>query len=129
MRGAGGTDGGTVTFLLGLAMMVVGGYLLLNSIIVRPAFGMGMAAFRVGGVPVTTGMILVPFAFGVALIFYRGASKFGWFLAIGSVLAMVGGVIANLTIQFAALSIFDILIIFLLFFGGLGLFLRSLLES
>jgi hypothetical protein len=29
-RGAGGTDGGTGTFLIGLIMMIGGGYLLLN---------------------------------------------------------------------------------------------------
>ena len=55
-RGAGGTEGGEVSFLLGLIMMIGGGYLLLQSIIVRPAFGMGMVAFHAGGVPVTSGI-------------------------------------------------------------------------
>ena len=60
-RGAGGTDGGTGSFLIGLIMMVGGAYLLLNSIIVRPNFGLGSVAFRVGGLPITSGMVLIPF--------------------------------------------------------------------
>ncbi|SHG63693.1 hypothetical protein SAMN05444003_0259 [Cognatiyoonia sediminum] len=126
MRGAGGSEGGTLTFFIGLAMMIAGGYLLLSNIVIRPVFGFRTAAFNIGGFGITTGMILIPFIFGVGLVFYNSSSKFGWGLAIGSVIALVAGVIANLNIQFAALSIFDLLVILILLFGGLGLFLRSL---
>lgn len=126
MRGAGGSEGGTVTFFIGLAMMIAGGYLLLSNIVIRPVFGFRTAAFSLGGFGITTGMILIPFVFGVGLVFYNGQSKLGWLLAIGSVIALVAGVIANLNIQFAALSIFDLLVILVLLFGGIGLFLRSL---
>lgn len=126
MRGAGGTDGGTFSFLIGLAMMVAGGYLLLSNIVIRPVFGLRTTTFAFGGFNLTTGMILIPFIFGVAMIFYDSRMKFGWFLAIASVIALVAGVIANLTLQFAALSIFDLLVILILLFGGTGLFLRSL---
>ncbi len=126
MRGAGGTDGGSLTFFIGLAMMIAGGYLLLSNIVIRPIFGFRTAAFNIGGFGITTGMILIPFIFGVGLIFYNGQSKLGWVLAVGSVIALVAGVISNLTIQFAALNIFDLLVILILLFGGIGLFLRSL---
>ena len=126
MRGAGGSEGGTLTFFIGLAMMIAGGYLLLSNIVIRPIFGFRTAAFNVGGFGITTGMSLIPFVFGVGLVFYNSKNKFGWLLAIGSVIALVAGVIANLNIQFAALSIFDLLVILILLFGGLGLFLRSL---
>ena len=125
-RGAGGTNGGEGSFLIGIAMMIAGGYLLLNGIIVRPTFGLGMVAFRLGGIPVTTGIILIPFIFGVGLIFYNAKNWLGWLLACGSVIALVAGVLANITFQFAAISAFDLLIILILTFGGLGLFLRSL---
>lgn len=126
MRGAGGTDGGTGTFLIGLAMMIAGGYLLLSNIIIRPVFGFGTSAFNVGGFSVTTGMILIPFIFGVGLVFYNSRNWIGWLLAIGSVIALVAGVIANLTLQFGRLNAFDLLVILVLLFGGVGLFLRSL---
>ena len=125
-RGAGGTSGGEGSFFIGIAMMIVGGYLLLNGIIVRPNFGFGMTAFRMGGVPITTGMVLIPFIFGVGLIFYNSRNWLGWLLACGALIALVGGVIANITLQFSAMSVFDLIIILILTFGGLGLFLRSL---
>ena len=128
-RGAGGTDGGTLTFLVGIAMIICGGYLLLNAIVVRPNFGFGTRVFGIGGVPVTTGMILFPFIFGVGFIFYNARSWIGWALAGGSVLAMVAGVIASLRIQMAAMSIFDLMVILILLVGGIGLSLRSLRES
>ena len=125
-RGAGGTDGGTGAFILGLIMIVAGGYLLLNSIVVRPTFGLGMGIFSVRGVQVTTGMVLIPFIFGVGLIFYNSRNWAGWALAVGSIIAMVAGVIANIRLQMTGMSIFDLLMIFILLFGGIGLFIRSL---
>lgn len=126
MRGAGGSDGGAGQFFIGLAMMVAGGYLLLNGIIIRPQFGLGMGLFRMGGVQVTTGMVLIPFIFGVVLIFYNARSWIGWALSAGSLIALVAGVIASIQLTMGRMSAFDLLIILVLFFGGLGLFLRSL---
>lgn len=129
MRGAGGSDGGTGLFLLGLAMMVAGGYLLLNGIIIRPQFGLGMGLFRMGGVQVTTGMVLIPFIFGVVMIFYNARLWVGWALAAGSLVAIVAGVIASIQLTLGRMSVFDLLVILVLFFGGLGLFLRSLKRT
>ena len=128
-RGAGGSDGGTGAFLIGLIMMVGGGYLLLNGIVVRPVFGFGSRMFGIGGFPVTTGMILIPFMFGIGMIFYNGRNWLGWALAAGSLVALVFGVIANMTLQFARMSAFDLIVILVLLVGGLGLFLRSLRKS
>lgn len=126
MRRAGGTQGGEFSFLIGIVMMIAGGYLLLSNIVVRPTFGLGTRAFGMGGVNITTGMLLIPFMFGIAMLFYDSRTKIGWFLTIGAVIALIAGVISNLTLQFAALSAFDLLVILVLLFGGIGLFLRSL---
>ena len=125
-RDAGGTNGGAGSFFIGLAMMVVGFYLLLRGITVRPQFGMGGQMFSVGGFPVTTGMILVPFVFGVGFIFYNGRSILGWFLAIASILSLIAGVIASINFSLVGISAFDLIVILVLLFGGIGLFLRSL---
>jgi len=127
-RGAGGTDGGTGSFLLGFVMICAGGYMLLNGIIVRPQFGMGMVAFRLGGLPVTSGMILVPFMFGVGMIFYNARNYIGWGLASASLIGLVFGVIANINLQMVRMSAFDLLVILVLLVGGIGLFLRSLRD-
>lgn len=125
-RGAGGTDGGTGNFLLGLIMMCGGGYLLLRGIIVRPSFGLGTVAFSFGGFAVTSGMILIPFMFGIGMIFYNSRNYVGWLLAIGSIVALVFGVISNINLQLTSMSAFDLLVIIVLLVGGIGLFLRSL---
>lgn len=126
MIGAGGTKGGTGQFVIGLLMMVGGFYLLLNAIVVRPGFGFGARVFAVGGLPITSGMVLIPFGFGIGLVFYNSKNWLGWGLAIASLVALIFGVIANTTLQFARLSAFDLLVIIVLLTGGLGLFLRSL---
>jgi predicted outer membrane lipoprotein len=125
-RGAGGSDGGTGTFLLGLIMMIGGGYMLLNGIVVRPNLGFGSRMFGIGGFPITSGMVLIPFMFGVGMIFYNARNWIGWILAAGALLALVFGVIANMTLELARMSAFDLLVILILCVGGLGLFLRSL---
>ena len=125
-RDAGGTNGGAGSFFIGLAMMIVGFYLLLRGITVRPSFGMGGQMFSIGGFPVTTGMVLVPFAFGVGMLFFNGRSIAGWFLSIASILSLVAGVIASINFSLVGISAFDLIVIFVLLFGGIGLFLRSL---
>ena len=132
MRGAGGTNGGVGQFLLGLAMMCGGFYLLLNSISVRSSFGFGSRLFGgtgFGGFGFTTGMVLIPFMIGVALIFYNARNIAGWVLALGSLVALIFGVIASVSFGFQAMSAFDLIVILVLALGGLGLFLRSLKAS
>lgn len=126
MRGAGGTDGGLGSFLIGFVMMCSGFYMLLNSIVVRSNFNFGHSLYRMGGFNVTSGMIMIPFIIGMAIIFYNSKNYIGWFLAGGSLAAFIFGVISNINFSMRHMSAFDLIVIFVLAFGGLGLFLRSL---
>ena len=125
-RGAGGTRGGEGNFFIGIVMMIAVGYLLLRGIMVRPQFGVGNAMYSIVGFPVTTGLVLVPFAFGVGMIFYNSRNWIGWLLAGGSVVALVVGVIASINFTLVRMSAFDLLVIIILLVGGISLFLRSL---
>jgi len=125
MRGAGGTEGGYGAFLIGLVMMCGGFYLLLNSIVVNSHFGMGMRLYNIGGFGLTSGMLMIPFLIGIGLVFYSAANWLGWLLVIGSLVALVFGVLATTNFTFRAMSAFDLIVILVLSFGGLGLFLRS----
>ena len=129
MRGAGGTDGGEISFLLGLVMMCGGFYLLLNAIVVRAGFGLGYGLYSFGGFNVTSGMVMIPFIFGIGFIFYNSKNPLGWLLAIGSLVALIFGVIASVNFRFRAMTAFDLIVIFVLCFGGLGLFLNSFRRS
>jgi hypothetical protein len=129
MRGAGGTEGGIGRFFIGLIMMVAGGYLFLHNIQVSIGFGLGYQYFSFGGFGFTSGMVLVPFIFGVGLIFYNGNNILGWLLA-GASLVMLGfGVIAQTRFHLHNMSAFDLLTILVLLVGGIGMFLSSLRSS
>lgn len=126
MRGAGGSNGGEFSFLIGLVMMIAGFYLLLSSIIVDTSFGFGM---RLYGTGITSGMLMIPFIIGVIIIFYDSKKIVGWLLCIGALVALFAGVLARTQFRFAHMSAFDLILILVLSFGGLGLFIRSLKNN
>lgn len=130
IRGAGGTPGGTGSFVTGFVMMCAGFYLLLQSIHVSQSFNLGASLFHLsafgGQASITGGMILVPLAFGIGMIFYNASNLVGWALAVGSVSALLFGVLAGLQFTLRSMSLFDLLTILVLSVGGLGLFLSSL---
>ena len=130
MKGAGGTNGGIGLFFIGLVMMCGGFYLLLNSIVVNSHFSFGYSLYRMSffgnAFSLTTGIVMIPFIFGVGLIFYNGRSIIGWLLTVGSIIALIFGVIASVHFTFRAMSAFELIVILVLCAGGLGLFIRSL---
>jgi uncharacterized protein len=122
MRGAGGTSGGVGIFLVGLAMVVVGGYLLLNRVTVGSGVWLlwGYNAF---------GLSLLPLLVGIGWLFFDGRSIGGWLLTACGALIILAGIIANLHIYFAPTSLFDTIVILGLLAGGIGLVARSLRET
>lgn len=130
MKGAGGTSGGFGQFFIGLIMMCGGFYMLLNAITVTSSFGMGMRLYGFSAMGnnfnITSGMIMIPFMFGVGLIFYNSKNILGWILSIGSIAGLIFGVISSIRFSFRTMTSFDLIVILVLAIGGLGLFLRSL---
>lgn len=129
MRGAGGTSGGMGLFFVGLVMLCGGVYLLLNSIQVSAPYGFGARLYNVGGYSLTSGMILIPFMFGIGIMFYDVRKWYGWVLAGGALVGLVFGVISSINFTFSRMSAFDLIVILVLALGGLGILLRSLRSS
>ena len=127
-RGAGGSSGGVGRFFLGLAMMIAGGYLFLSSIKVVNNFSLGYSLYNIGGFGLTSGMVLVPFIFGIGLIFYNADNILGWLLAVGSLIMLLFGVIASIDFRLAPMSAFELITILVLAIGGVGIFVSSLQE-
>ena len=123
---AGGTPGGLAPFLLGVAITIAGGYLLLSSLRVVNGFWGGL--FSIGGFNVPGGIILIPFIIGLAIVFYDAKKWYGWLLAGGSLLALIVGAIASVRFSFQGMSAFELIVILVLLFGGIGLVLRSVRE-
>jgi hypothetical protein len=122
IKGAGGTPGGVWAFLAGLAMVVVGGYLLLNQVTVHSGFWSWF-----GGN--TFGLTLLPMLVGIGFLFFDGRSVVGWVLTSLGALIIVAGIITNLQIYFQPTSLYNTLIMLALVAGGLGLIVRSLRAS
>ncbi|HEX6104885.1 MAG TPA: hypothetical protein VFZ26_04835 [Gemmatimonadales bacterium] len=119
MRGAGGTPGGLGTFLAGAAMVVAGGYLLLNRVTVTSGYWhfWGYNPF---------GLSLFPLLIGIGILFFNGRSLAGWVLTAAGALIIVVGIVSNLGIYFRPTTLFDTLLILVLLAGGIGLVARSL---
>ncbi len=129
MKGAGGSSGGVGQFFIGLIMMCGGFYMLFNAISVSSSFGLGSRLYTVnafGGFPITGGTIMIPLIFGIGFIFYNSKNFLGWVLSIGSITALVFGVISSVRFSMRTMTTFDLIVILVLAIGGLGLFLRSL---
>jgi hypothetical protein len=119
MKGAGGTPGGNGSFLVGLAMVVAGGYLLLARVSVVSG------GWRLYGYD-AFGLSLVPLLVGIGVLFYDGRSMVGWLLTGAGAIIILAGIIANLGIYFRPTSLFDTLIMLGLLAGGIGIIARSL---
>ena len=117
--GAGGTPGGLGEFLIGLVMVVAGGYLILNQVTVTTGYWAfwGYNAF---------GLTLVPLLGGIGWLFFDGRSTLAWLLVFLGATIILVGIIANLTIYFRPTSLFNTLIMLVLLIGGLGLIARAL---
>jgi hypothetical protein len=118
-RGAGGTPGGLGEFCIGLFMVVIGGYLMLNQVTVSSGFW-GFWGYN------SFGLTLVPLLAGIAWLFFDGRSVLGWLLTILGAAVIFAGIIANLNIYFRPTSLFNTLTMLVLLVGGLGLIARSL---
>lgn len=118
-RGPGGTPGGLGEFLLGLGLVVAGGYLILNQV------GVGGGTWTLFGYN-AFGLSLVPLLLGIGLLFFNGKSIPGWFLTGAGAIIIFVGIIANLQIFFRPTSLFNTLMMLGLLAAGIGLVARSL---
>jgi len=130
MKGAGGSSGGIGHFFIGLIMMSGGFYMLFNAITVSSSFGMASRLYNFNafgsGFGLTGGMVLIPFIFGIGMVFFNVKNIFGWLLTLGSLTALIFGVISTVRFSLRTMTSFDLIVILVLAIGGLGLFLRSL---
>jgi hypothetical protein len=121
-EGPGGTPGGAGMFLLGLAMAIAGIYLIMSQTQVSSYY------WRWWG-DNTFGLTLIPLMIGVGLLFFNARSIAGWLLAGGGAVIILVGIISNLQLHFRQTSLFSLIVMLVLFVGGLGLMARALKSS
>jgi len=118
-RGAGGTSGGIGTFLFGLGMAIAGGWLLTNQVTVTSG---GWYLWGYNGF----GLSLIPLILGIGMLFFNGRSVIGWLLTFAGTIIIFVGILTNLDIYFRPTSLFNTVLMLVLFAGGIGLVARSL---
>ncbi len=125
MQNVGGTPGGMRAFLLGIIMIIVGGYLLMNQVTVHGGFwNFGF----LGGYGRSFGITLLPLLFGIGILFFDGRSFAGRLLTGAGALFIFAGIIANLDIHFQQTSLFNTLVMLILLVGGIGLVVRAVMP-
>lgn len=121
LKRPGGTSGGVIEFFVGLGMAISGGYMLISRVVVTSGF------WNWGGYN-SFGLSLVPLIFGIALVFFNGKSIVGWILVAVSVIFIASGILMNLQIYFQPTSLFNTIVMLVLFAGGIGLIGRAVMS-
>jgi hypothetical protein len=122
LKRPGGTSGGIIEFLLGLAMAVAGAFMLINRVVVASGF------WNLGGYN-SFGLSLIPLIFGIGFVFFNGRSIIGWILIGASIIFIASGILMNLQIYFQPTSFFNTVIMLILFAGGIGLIAKAVVMS
>lgn len=121
LRDVGGTPGGFGTFILGLALAVAGGYLLMQQVDVHG----GYWAWGDGTRGRSFGLSLIPLLLGVVILFANGSSVIGKLLVFAGAIIILAGIILNMDIHFRTTSLFNTLMMLVLLMAGIGLIVRS----
>lgn len=118
LKNVGGTPGGLWEFLIGLAMAVAGGYMLVSRVTVTSAF------WNWGGYN-TFGLTLLPLIVGIGIVFFNGRSIIGWLLVFIGVVIIAAGILMNLQVYFQPTTLFNTIVMLILFAGGIGLLAKA----
>ena len=124
IEGAGGSSGGILTFLLGLVMTIVGGFLFMNHVKVG-TFTLWFFGRYNWGPFNSWGIVLIPLLFGIGFLFFNAKSIIGWILTGAGALIIFISIITSLSFHFPQTSLFNLIIMLVLLMGGIGLMLRS----
>jgi hypothetical protein len=126
-------------FLLGSGLFAAGIFLFTSQVTVGSGLGLGGGlAGRFGGYGLFPGsflsaggsggfgLLLIPFALGVALLLADSLRRLGWFLIWATSAALGAGILQSLMFDFRPASLWSLLAMVFMIGGGAGLMFRSL---
>ena len=112
-------------FIIGLLMLVAGGYWFMSSVTVTTGF----YGLRLGNFHVTGGLVVVPFIAGIIWLFLNTDSIGAKILTGAGLVIILASVIMSTTFVFHSRSLYEYLIMLILIFGGAALSLQVLLAK
>ena len=111
-------------FIGGLAMLVVGLFILSQKVVVSSGFfGAGI---WFGNFHMNNGLIMIPFIIGIVWMFASGGSFLSKVFTGISVLLIIAAIIISTRIYLVHLSLYEWILILVLIFGGAGLLAKVL---
>ena len=110
-----------IEFYMGVLLVVAGVFFLLSKAVVRSGF----YNWSLGGMSVSTGLIVIPLMFGIIWLVNNPKSILARLITIAGSIFIVGSIIMNIRITFTTTSLFDYLIMMILIAGGIGLILKA----
>ena len=108
-------------FFAGLALMIVGLFILFNRVHVGPAGWGGWGRFSIGGFSFPSGLVIIPFIIGVIWMFGSGGNLVSKIFTAFSVLIILAAIIMNTTFWLDHMTMFDWMLILVMVFGGGGI--------
>jgi len=115
-----------ITFLAGLAMLVVGLYWLTTRVSVSTSFFGG--TMSLGGLSINSGMIVVPFIVCIIWLFVDPDSFLAKICVGLSVLLIIAAIILNTHLHMHSTSLYEYLIMLIFIFGGGAMVLKVLCK-
>lgn len=113
-------------FLAGFVMLTSGLFIFSQKVIVFSSF---MGGFSMGGMRMTSGLVVVPLIAGVIWMFVSGASFPSKIMTGIGVLLILVSVIASTNISLTTMTLYDWILILVLIFGGAALLAKVLLVG
>lgn len=113
--------GNPVTFLIGLAVLSAGVYLILQNTVISTHFSL----FDMLGFNPPFGLVLLPFLIGVGILFFNSRSVLGWLLLIFGMVSILLGILMGLKIYFRPITLYEGLLMFGMTAAGTGVILKS----
>lgn len=114
-------------FLAGLAMLIAGLFIFSQKVMVSSGFfGHG---FRLGGIHMGNGLIMVPFIIGVVWMFVTEGSLVSKLFTAASIFIVILAVILTTDIRLMQVTLYEWVLILVLIFGGAGLVARILFAD
>ena len=122
-------------FLLGSGLFAAGIFLFTSQVSVGSGFGLGgrlggygllFGGFLPSGASRGFGLLMIPFAVGVALLLAGSLQRLGWFLIWATSAALGAGILQSLIFDFRPASLWSLLVMVFMVGGGAGLMFRSL---
>ena len=123
----GGSYYNVLPFLAGMAMLVVGLYLLTTRVEVTTGFWGGYIS--IAGCHVSTGLTVIPFIIGVVWMFVNPDSFAAKLVAGLGVLIIIACIIMSTSMYMRHVTLYEWLLMLVLIFGGGGMVARILFKT